>query len=76
MISQKPYISPHPINIMNTISRTITGIAAIILGGFLTILGFFTIVTLFYGIPILIIGIFILLNKKEDNIEQIKGGKK
>ena len=35
-------------------------------------------VALIYGVPILIIGIFILLNKKEDKIEQVKktGGKK
>lgn len=62
---------------MNTISRTITGIVAIILGLFLTIMGIFIYVTLFYGIPILIVGFFILFNKKEDVIEKIKtGGRK
>ncbi|MBU0459962.1 MAG: DUF2854 domain-containing protein [Nanoarchaeota archaeon] len=65
---------------MNTLSRTITGIIAIILGLILTIMSFLTFVTLFYGIPILIIGFFILFNKKEDEIEKIKtkptGGKK
>jgi hypothetical protein len=65
---------------MNTVSRTITGSLAMILGLGLILLGFFTIVTLFYGIPIFIIGIFILLNDKEDSIEKIKtkskGGKK
>jgi membrane-bound ClpP family serine protease len=66
---------------MNTISRTITGTLAIILGLILIILSFLKeIWVLIYGIPILIIGIFILFNKKEDNIEQIKnktkGGKK
>ncbi len=61
---------------MNTISRTLTGVASIILGIILTIMGIFTILTLIYGIPLIIIGIFILLNKKEDDIEQIKGGKK
>jgi len=65
---------------MNTLSRTITGTLAIILGLVLIIIGFFTFITLFYGIPIFIIGIFILFNKKEDEIEtiktKIKGGKK
>jgi len=64
---------------MNTLSRTITGTVAIILGIFLIIIGIFTFVALIYGIPILIIGIFILFNKKEDEIEPIKtkskGGK-
>ena len=52
---------------MNLISRTITGIIAIVLGLVLTILSFFI-----YGIPLIIIGIVILLNKKEDDIEKIK----
>jgi len=60
---------------MNTLSRTITGTLAIILGLGLIITGFFIspiFPFLFYGIPVLIIGIFILLNKKEDDIETIK----
>ncbi len=64
------------------LSRLITGIVMIVGGLFLIILSFFvkeaSWVALMYGIPILIIGVFILLNKKEDKIEQIKqaGGKK
>jgi uncharacterized membrane protein HdeD (DUF308 family) len=64
------------------ISRLITGIVMIAGGLFLIGLSFFIDesfwVALMYGIPLLIIGIFILLNKKEDKIEQIKqiGGKK
>ncbi|MFH1359088.1 MAG: hypothetical protein ABIH37_04320 [archaeon] len=65
---------------MNTISRTITGWAMIIVGAVLIIAGFFVIIPLFYGIPILILGFFVLFNKKEDDIEEIKtkrsGGKK
>ncbi|MEA3229890.1 MAG: hypothetical protein U9P44_03165 [archaeon] len=65
---------------MNTLSRTITGIAAIILGLYLILLGFSEPWILIYGVPILIIGIFILFNKKEDEIEKIKtkakGGEK
>jgi membrane-bound ClpP family serine protease len=57
---------------MNTTSRTITGIAMIVLGLVLTILGFFIGVTLIYGIPLLVLGFFIFFNKKEDEIEQIK----
>jgi len=62
--------------IMNTTSRTITGTLAIILGLFLIIFSIFKeLWILIYGIPILIIGIFIFFNKKEDNIEKIKGRK-
>ena len=66
---------------MNTLSRTITGISAIVLGVFLILISITTeLWLLIYGIPILIIGFFILFNKKEDKIEEIKtkvkGGKK
>ena len=61
---------------MNTISRTITGILTILLGLFLIRLGILEdFWILIYGIPIIIIGIFIFFNKKEDNIERIKGRK-
>jgi hypothetical protein len=61
---------------MNILSRTITGTIAIVLGLILIGIGIFAFPVLFYGIPILIIGIFIILNKKEDNIEQIKNKSK
>lgn len=66
---------------MNTTSRTITGIAMIVIGIVLTGLSLFTFVTWIYGLPIFILGIFLLLNKKEDEIEERKdelkqGGKK
>ena len=57
---------------MNTLSRTITGIVAIILGIFIIMSIEEPIIILVYGIPILILGIFILFNKKEDDIEKIK----
>ena len=65
------------------ISRLITGLIMII-GGFALIVTYFLLeknvgwVMLIYGVPIFIIGIVILLNKKEDKIEEIKssGGKK
>jgi hypothetical protein len=58
---------------MNTLSRTITGILAIILGIVITISTFYTSFWfLAYGIPIFIAGFFILFNKKEDDIEKIK----
>jgi len=61
---------------MNIISRTITGILAILLGLFLIVLSISKEPwILIYGIPIFIIGIFILFNKKEDDIEKIKGRK-
>ena len=62
---------------MNTTSRLITGSIAVFAGVVLIILPFFlseksVFFTWIYGIPILIIGIFILFNKKEDKIEEIK----
>ncbi|MBR9701380.1 hypothetical protein GOV13_00490 [Candidatus Pacearchaeota archaeon] len=60
----------------NITSRTITGMAMIILGVFLTILSFFVgLFILIYGLPILILGIFVFFNKKEDDIEKIKKSK-
>jgi len=69
---------------MNIVSRTITGTIIIILGIFVTTIALFgAYFILIYGILLIIIGIFILFNKKEDYIEQIKttktkskGGKK
>jgi len=58
---------------MNTLSRTITGILAVLLGLFLIVLGILgEIWILCYGIPIFVVGIFIFFNKKEDDIEKIK----
>ena len=69
---------------MNILSRTIAGGIMVVGGLILNIIpflgdekGLFWIWT--YGIPILIIGIFILFNKKEDEVEEIKkvkGGRK
>ena len=60
--------------IMNTVSRIITGIIAILFGLFLIMASFLEdLWVLVYGIPIFIIGIFIFFNKKEDEIEKIKG---
>ena len=61
----------------NLTSRTITGGIMIFVGAFLIGVSFFTLfVPLIYGIPLFIIGIFILFNKKEDKIEEIKNRKK
>lgn len=57
---------------MNILSRIITGSIVIILGLFLIVLGFFFYGSLIYGIPIFIIGLFIIFNRREDEIEQIK----
>lgn len=47
---------------------------AIVLGVFLAVFGILKNVwALIYGISTIIIGVFILFNKKEDDIEQIKG---
>ena len=64
---------------MNTISRTITGAALIILGIILISVAIKEPWVLIYGIPIILIGLFILFNKKEDKIESrrdMKGGKR
>ena len=64
---------------MNIISRTITGIALIILGIILLAVSINELWVLLYGIPIILIGFFILFNKKEDKIESrkdMKGGKR
>jgi hypothetical protein len=51
--------------------RKITGVFMIVLGVILSL----SLIGAIYGIPILILGIIILLNKKEDEIEQIKSKK-
>jgi len=65
---------------MNFVSRTLAGGFLILAGlGFIVASFFTTFILLFYAVPFLIIGLFILFNKKEDRIEEIKfksGGKK
>jgi len=61
---------------MNFISRTITGIVISVIGFSLVVYSFFSDFFLaIYGIVIFIIGVFILFNKKEDEIEEIKYNK-
>ena len=63
---------------MNLVSRTITGSVLVVLGVVLFALGIFLwpiVVTWIYGIPLVVIGVFILLNEKEDEIEEIKSYK-
>ena len=59
--------------IMNTLSRTMTGIVAIALGLFLVFFSLFSSYwVLVYGVPILIIGVVILFNSGEDKIERVR----
>ena len=58
--------------IMNTLSRTIAGIATIILGLIIMYDPSLEHMAYVYGAPIVILGNFILFNKKEDDIEKIK----
>jgi len=61
---------------MNTPSRTISGISAVLFGVFLTFEAFRDdFVILFISIPIIILGVIIFFNKKEDEIEKIKNHK-
>ena len=62
-----------------SISQYITGIVMIFLGMVLSALVIFyrhLVWLLIYAIPLIIIGIVILLNKKEDKIEEIKSRRK
>ena len=61
-----------------TPSRLIVGGIIIAFAIFLLILDISSFVTWIYGVVFLILGLFILLNEKEDTIEQIKstGGKR
>jgi len=50
-----------------------SGVVVLLLGVLLVITSIFVpMFLLIYGIPLLVIGIIILLNKKEDKIEEIK----
>jgi uncharacterized membrane protein HdeD (DUF308 family) len=64
---------------MNTVSRTVSGIAAFLLGLYIIVSvlreqpeGFVTVYGVGWGILIAGIGVFLFFNKKEDDIEQIK----
>ncbi len=62
---------------MNTLSRTISGSVAMLLGLYLSTVAILSdLWLLIYGIPIIVIGIFIFINKEEDKIEKIKTGGK
>ena len=57
--------------------QAITGGIIIILGLILTFIAIVKFIfTLIYGLPLIIIGIVILLNNKEDAVEQIKKSRK
>ncbi|NOR84733.1 hypothetical protein GQ473_01305 [archaeon] len=60
---------------MNTQSRTITGIIAILLGLIILNGGYPNYILSTYGLLFIVIGIVIFLNKKEDDIEKIKSKK-
>ena len=62
---------------MNIVSRTIAGAVMIFSGTILIVLPFFlsenaSFFMWIYGMPLFIIGCFILFNKREDQIEQIR----
>lgn len=64
---------------MNILSRTITGWVMILFGAFLFVGSFFWDefwVSMIYGVILFVLGWFVLFNKKEDEIEQIKEVKK
>ena len=56
--------------------REISGIVVSVFGFILIVASLFiTTFILIYGVPIFVIGLFIIFNKNEDRIEEIKGGK-
>jgi predicted membrane protein len=59
----------------NEISRTVTGGIIILIGIAVLIKSFLEITAIIPALFLLILGFFILFNKKEDKIEEIKGGK-
>jgi hypothetical protein len=59
----------------NEISRTVTGGIIILIGLALLIKSFWEITAIIPALFLLILGFFIFFNKKEDKIEEIKGGK-
>ncbi len=62
---------------MNMASRIVTGTIGIILGAVLTGVGTIKEPWVFvYAVPVILLAIFILFNKKEDEIEEIKYPKK
>ena len=67
---------------MKPLRRVITGVVLDLIGLGIIVGGFFSsgiIAGIIYGVVFLVLGTYILLNKKEDSIEQIKkikGGKK
>lgn len=58
---------------MNTVSRTVTGVIGMIIGASLAVLGIIENPwLLIYAILFIVVGFFILFNKKEDEVEEIK----
>ncbi|HBE90549.1 MAG: hypothetical protein A3E37_03775 [Candidatus Andersenbacteria bacterium RIFCSPHIGHO2_12_FULL_46_9] len=58
---------------MNTVSRIVTGVIGIIIGVVLTGVGIIKTPGVFiYAVPVILLALFILFNKKEDEIEEIK----
>ncbi len=64
---------------MNIMSRIITGIVVILLGAYGMFISFLELSKdwpgFVWGIIFVVIGFFILFNKKEDDIEEIKNNK-
>lgn len=66
---------------MNTISRTISGIALVIFGAYIAGVSYSEqgegwIFGLVWGLFIIGVGVYIFFNKKEDDIEKIKDNQK
>lgn len=57
---------------MKDFPRIITGLALLLIGLYICFSNFLQLVVLIFGIIVAIIGIVILLNKKENAIEQVK----
>ncbi len=64
---------------MNNLSRIITGILCIVFGLIFTFLGFNDIspdyIVVIFGLFFVVVGVYIIFNKQEDKVEEIKEAK-
>ncbi len=63
---------------MSNLIRLVTGVLCIVFGLFFVFLGIVSLtdyITAFVGLFFVVVGVYIIFNKKEDEVEQIKESK-